>query len=64
MSLKILCSQLQHTRQNLARLEEEMDTLLERDPGMKGIQGVREFGPKTRAVLRAELGDVERFSWL
>jgi transposase len=62
MSLKLLWSQLQHTRQNLARLEQEMNTLLEQDPGMKGIQGVREFGAKTRAVLRAELGDVERFS--
>ena len=29
---------------------------------MKGLQQVPEFGPKTVAVLRAELGDVQRFS--
>ena len=61
-SLKILCNQLQHTQQNLACLEQEIDSLLEQDPGVKGLQGIREFGPKTIAVLRAELGDVERFS--
>jgi len=61
-SLKILGNQLQHTRQNLARLEREIDALLEQDPSAKGIQGVQEFGPKTSAVLRAELGDVERFA--
>ncbi len=61
-SLKILCDQLQHTQQNLSCLEQEIDSLLEQDPGVKGLQGIREFGPKTIAVLRAELGDVERFS--
>ena len=29
---------------------------------MKGLQQVPECGPKTLAVLRAELGDVQRFS--
>jgi len=62
LRLKILCNQLQHTRQNLAHLEREIDSLLEQDPRTKGLQGVREFGHKTSAVLRAELGDVERFS--
>lgn len=62
MSLKILCNQLQHTRQNLAQLEHEIDALLALDAGTKGLQGVPEFGSKTSAVLRAELGDVERFS--
>lgn len=62
MCLKILCNQLQHIRQNLAQLEREIDALLEQDPETKGLQGVREFGPKTSAVLRAELGDVERFA--
>jgi hypothetical protein len=61
-SLKIFCDQLQHTQQNLACLEQEIGSLLEQDPGVKGLQGIREFGPKTMAVLRAELGDVERFS--
>lgn len=62
MSLKILCNQLHHTRQNLAQLEREIDALLEQDSGTKGLQGVQEFGTKTSAVLRAELGDVERFA--
>lgn len=61
-SLKILCDQLQHTQQNLAHLEREIETLLAQDPGAHGLQGIAEFGPKTVAVLRAELGDVERFS--
>ena len=61
-SLKILCDQLAHTQQNLAELEREIDALLEQDPGAKALQGVQEFGAKTIAVLRAELGDVERFA--
>ena len=60
-SLQILCDQLMHTRANLARLEGEIDTLLEQDPGSKGLQSVPEFGHKTIAVLRAELGEVARF---
>jgi transposase len=61
-SLKILCDQLAHTQQNLAHLEKEIDTLIAGDPGAQGLQRVQEFGPKTIAVLRAELGDVQRFS--
>ncbi len=60
-SLKILCDQLEHTQANLAQLEEEIDKLLEVDKGVKGLQSVPEFGAKTVAVLRAELGDVTRF---
>src|SRR6266567_7152912 len=62
VSLRILCDQLEHTQANLARLEAEIEQLLTNDPGVKGIQQVPEFGPKTVAVLRAELGDVERFA--
>jgi transposase len=61
-SLRILCDQLQHTRANLARLEAELAQLITSDPGVKGLQQVQEFGLKTVAVLRAELGDVARFS--
>ena len=61
MSLRILCDQLEHTCANLARLETEIAQLLTNDPGVKGLQQVPEFGPKTVAVLRAELGDVQRF---
>jgi len=61
-SLKILCNQLQHTKQHLAQLDREIDALLEQDPRAKGIPGVQEFGSKTRAVLRAERPRVERFA--
>jgi transposase len=62
VSLRILCEQLEHTRTNLARLGTEIEQLLSTDPGVKGVQQVPEFGMKTRAVLRAELGDVQRFA--
>jgi transposase len=61
-SLRILCDQLEHTQANLARLNAEIEQLLNTDPGVKGLQHVPECGPKTLAVLRAELGDVQRFS--
>ncbi len=61
-SLRILCDQLEHTQANLARLTAEIEQLLNTDPGVKGLQQVPEFGLKTLAVLRAELGDVQRFS--
>jgi hypothetical protein len=61
-SLRILCDQLEHTQANLARLSSEMEHLLNTDPGVKGLRQVPEFGSKTLAVLRAELGDVHRFS--
>jgi transposase len=62
VSLRILCDQLEHTRTNLARLDAEIESLLANDPGVKGLQQVPGFGPKTVAVLRAELGDVQRFT--
>ena len=58
VSLRVLCDQLEHTQANLARLNAEIEQLLNTDPGVKGLQQVPEFGPKTLAVLRAELGDV------
>jgi len=54
LSLRILCDQLEHTQANLARLEAEMEALRALDPGVKGLQQVPGFGPKTVAVLRAE----------
>jgi transposase len=60
-SLKIVCDQLEHTQANMAQLEREIDNLLETDEGARGLGSVPEFGPKTVAVLRAELGDVVRF---
>ena len=62
VSLRILCDQLEHTQANLARLEAEIEQLLTNDPQVKGLQQIPEFGSKTVAVLRAELGDIQRFA--
>ena len=61
-SLVILCEQLMTTQKHLAELEEELAKFLDGDAEAKGLQSVKEFGPKTKAVLRAELGDVQRFA--
>ncbi len=60
-SLALLADQLSHTQTNIAELEREIERLLRRDDGATGLQSVPEFGAKTVAVLRAELGEVERF---
>ena len=60
-SMRILCDQLKHTRENLAQVEAELEQLQEQDSGSQRLSGVPEFGDKTVAVLRAELGDVARF---
>jgi transposase len=60
-SLAILCDQLLHTQANLAQVGKDIEALIERDPHTKGIQALAEFGSITTAVLRAELGDVDRF---
>jgi len=61
-SLRILCDLLEHTQANLARLQAELEQLIAQDPGVKGLEQIPEFGPKTVAVLRAELGEVNRLS--
>jgi hypothetical protein len=61
-SLRILCDQLEHTQKNLEQLQREIDQLLDQDPKATGMLGVPEFGPTTVAVLRAELGDLARFT--
>jgi len=61
-SLRILCDQLEHTQHNLEELEREIDQFLEQDPKAKGMLSVPEFGSLTIAVLRAELGDLTRFT--
>src|SRR6266446_577157 len=61
-SLRILCDQLDHTQKNLEQLQREIDQLLDQDPKAKGMLSVPEFGPTTVAVLRAELGDLNRFT--
>jgi transposase len=61
LSLRVLCDQLEHTLANLAQVEHELDQLLDRDQGASNLKSTPEFGRKTVAVLRAELGDVTRF---
>jgi hypothetical protein len=61
-SLKILGDQLEHTQANLIQLEKELENLMKTDSGAKGLQSVPEFAGKTMAVLREELGDVDRFA--
>jgi len=61
-NLRILCDQLEHTQANLTRLEEELEQLMTTDPATKGLQQMPELGPQTVAVLRAELGEVDRFA--
>jgi transposase len=58
--MQILCDQLQHTRENLAQVEAELEQVHQGDSGWQRLSGVPEFGDKTVAVLRAELGDVTR----
>ncbi len=60
--LRILCDQLEHSQHNLEQVQEEIERLLSRDPKVKGLLAVTEFGPMTVAVLRAELGEVNRFA--
>ena len=38
ISLQVICDQLGHTRENLARLEAEIEHLLADDPGVKGLR--------------------------
>lgn len=62
MSLRLLCEQLEQTQKHLEGLQAELEQLLANDPVVKGVQQIPEFGIKTVAVLRAELGEVERFA--
>ncbi len=59
-SLRILCDQLQHTQSNLKQLQEEIERLVNQDPKAKGVLSITELGPLTVAVVRAELGDLDR----
>lgn len=64
LSLKIWCEHLHHISAHLEQIEEQIEQWLSHDPKATGLQGVPEFGTKTVAVLRAELGDVTRFQRL
>jgi len=62
VSLRMLCEQLEQTQKHLERLQTELEQLIANDPAVKGLEQIPEFGTKTIAVLRAELGEVERFA--
>jgi transposase len=61
MSLVIICLQLQALDEHLATIETQLSEWLTVDEAAQRLDSVPEFGPKTVAVLRAELGDVSRF---
>jgi transposase len=61
-SLRLLSDQLEHSQTNLSQLQHEVDQLLDQDPKAKGMLSVPECEPTTVAVLRAELGDLTRFT--
>ena len=62
LSLRILCGQLEQTQKYLEELQAELEQLIANDPAAKSLQQIPEFGTQTVAVLRAELGDVDRFA--
>ena len=61
-SLRLLCDQVEHTQGNRKHLHQESEHLLEDDPSAKGLLAVAECGVRTVAVLRAELGELDRFA--
>src|SRR5713101_3889519 len=61
-SMRILCDQLEHTQKNLELLQQEIERLLDSDPKARSLLAMSELGPMTVAVLRAELGDLDRFA--
>ena len=61
-SLRILCDQLARAQANLKQLEEGLERLITTDPVTKGLQQMPELGLKSVAVVRAELGEVDRFT--
>lgn len=60
--LVILCGQLEHTFASLNELESEIAKLVELDQPVKVLLSVPEFGSKVVTTIRAELGEVERFT--
>jgi transposase len=60
--MRILCDQLEPTQKNLELLQQEIERLLDSDPKARSLLALSELGPMTVAVLRAELGDLDRFA--
>lgn len=61
-ALRILCDQLAHTKSNIVLVEREIAALVRDDKVAASLSSVPEFGAKTVAVLRSEVGDVARFA--
>jgi len=61
-SMRILADQLEHTQKNLGQLEKEIEHLVDSDQQTRSVLAISELGPMTVAVLRAELGDLDRFA--
>jgi transposase len=61
-SLVILCQLLVSLNNHLATIEEQLAQWLAVDEAAQRLEAVPDFGPKTVAVLRAELGEASRFA--
>ncbi|HLZ58207.1 MAG TPA: IS110 family transposase [Ktedonosporobacter sp.] len=61
-SMRVLADQLEHTQKNLELLQQEIERLVGSDPKARSVLEIPELGPMTVAVLRAELGDLDRFA--
>jgi transposase len=61
LSLLILCQQLLSLSSHLTTIETRLAEGLAADEAAQRLEAVPDFGPKTVAVLRAQLGDVSRF---
>jgi len=61
-SMQILADQLEHTQKNLELVQQEIERVGDSDPHTCSVLAISALGPMTVAVLRAELGDVDRFA--
>ncbi len=61
-SIRVLADQLEHTQQNLELLQQEIERVVDSDANTRSVLAISELGPMTVAVLRAELGDLDRFA--
>jgi transposase len=60
--VRTLCLHLLDLRARLTDLEHALEEALEQDDEAQRLQGIPGIGPQNAATIRAELGDVSRFS--
>lgn len=60
--LYILCDQLEHTQAKRTAAGRAVGAVDQHRSGNQGLQQIPELGLKSVAVLRAELGEVDRFA--